>query len=76
MSNTQCCTDQYDQELSLDDLSSLYGGGPVAMAGWVSLNLLSGGIPAFVDVAHAAPYTQEVMDSKYWIKMKFIQTFI
>lgn len=65
MNNTQRSTDQWDQELSMEDLSAVNGGGPVAMAGWVSLNLVSGGVPAFVDLTHGAPYTKEAMNSKY-----------
>ena len=49
----------------MEDLSAVNGGGPVAMAGWVSLNLVSGGVPAFVDLTHGAPYTKEAMNSKY-----------
>ncbi len=65
MSNTQLTIDQFDQELSMEDLSAVNGSGPIAMASWISLNFISGGIPAFVDVAHGAPYTKEAINSKY-----------
>ena len=49
----------------MEDLSAVNGSGPVAMGGWIVLNLVCAGIPAFVDVAHDAPYTKEAMESKY-----------
>tara|TARA_B100002052_G_scaffold268121_1_gene266519 strand:+ start:754 stop:903 length:150 start_codon:yes stop_codon:yes gene_type:complete len=49
----------------MDELSAVNGGGPVAIASWVDLNLYSGGIPAFVDLAHGSAYMKEVIESKY-----------
>ena len=65
MNTTQLSIEQSDQELSMEDLSAVNGSGPVAMGGWIVLNLVCAGIPAFVDVAHDAPYTKEAMESKY-----------
>ncbi|WP_413439978.1 hypothetical protein [Synechococcus sp. MIT S1220] len=65
MSNTQLTTNQTDQELSVDDLSNVNGGGPVAVAGWLALNALTGGIPAMIDLANGSPHLTELQNTKY-----------
>ena len=64
MNNTQLLTDQCDQEPSIEERSDVSGGGHIAMAGWIALNLLSAGRPAFVDIAQGSPDTKEVIPSK------------
>ncbi len=65
MSNTQLTTNQSDLELSVDDLSNVNGGGPVAVASWIALNALTGGIPAMIDLANGSPHLTELQNTKY-----------
>ena len=65
MNNTQLTADQTDQELSMDDLSAVNGGGPAAVAGWVVLNALTGGIPAMIDLSNGSPHLTELQNTKY-----------
>ena len=65
MNNTQRTADQTDQELSVDDLSAINGGGPLAVASWVALNAVTLAIPAMIDIANGSPYAKEALESKY-----------
>jgi len=65
VNNTQLTTDQCGQELSMDDLSTVYGGGPIAVAGWIALNAFTLAIPAMVDLANGSPYASEAINSKF-----------
>ena len=65
MNNTQLTADQTHQELSMDDLSAVNGGGPAAVAGWVALNALTGAIPAMIDLANGSPHLTELQNTKY-----------
>ena len=65
MSNTQLTTNQTDLELSVDDLSNVNGGGPVAVAGWAAFNAVTLAIPAMIDLAHGSPFAKEALESKY-----------
>ena len=65
MNNTQRTSDQTDQELSIDDLSAVNGGGPLAVAGWVAFNAVTLAIPAMIDLANGSPYAKEALESKY-----------
>ena len=65
MNNINLTADQTDQELSMDDLSSVNGGGPVAVAGWTAFNAFTLAIPAMIDLAHGSPHAKEALESKY-----------
>lgn len=65
MNNTHLTAEQTDQELSMDDLSAVNGGGPAAVAGWVALNAVTGGIPAMIDLANGSPHLTELQNTKY-----------
>ncbi len=47
--------DHGNLERSLDHLDAMNSCGSVAKANWNYVNLFSGGLPAFVDVAYGAP---------------------
>ena len=65
MNNTQRTADQTDQELSIDDLSAINGGGPLAVAIWVAFNAVTLAIPAMIALANGSPYAKEALESKY-----------
>ena len=65
MNNSQLTTDQCGEELSMDDLSAVNGGGPGAIAGWVVITFLTGGIAGFIDLANGCPWAKEAANAKY-----------
>lgn len=67
MNNTQLIADQAQQELSMDDLSSVNGGHCVAKAwGWEYLNIFALSIPAVIDRVNGSPWAKEATCSKYF----------
>ena len=66
MNNTQRTSDQTDKELSLDDLSPVNGGGIGSLMAWSAANVVSGCIPAAIDLVHHDGYfTKKMYDAEF-----------